>query len=458
MAQEIFRKIKRRLFARLKPADDFPPPWKAFDASPVDSANRLKVLVLSNWFPHPAQPGLGSFVMEQVKALREFGGIDARVLAGRPFWFRSKNLFRMWNGGRAYKEYAARSRWWDLQGVPVKYAPYPIIGGFWSHGWTYRKAMLREAVKMREKFPFDFVHAHTGYMDGSAGLAIAKQFNIPLIITEHTGPFSALASNPLVKRMTVNALNGAEKVIAVSEAQKRIVGAYLRPERRNNIKVIPNGVDTTTFYPAARQSSQSESPRILFVGYFEASKNIPLLIEAFALVKQSLPKARLTLIGGGEISEEMKIKDLICRMKLEQSVAITGYKPRAEVARLMREKCDMLALSSRAETFGCVLIEALASGRPVAATRCGGPSDIVIEPFLGELCVSEDASALANAILTVARRLPEYDSAEIRKYAVERFSYQTVAKLICKEYALLTHPKQNFTTETQRTQSYENVI
>jgi len=228
-------------------------------------------------------------------------------------------------------------------------------------------------------------------------------------------------------------------VIAVSAAQKRNVAVHMSPKSHENIRIIPNGVDTNVFYPAEQWKPNPLAPRIFFVGYFAPVKNIPLLIEAFALVQSELHEAQLTLVGGGEAQQVSEIKKLINQMELNQAVAIIGYESRDEIARMMREECDMLVLSSDAETFGVVLIEALASGRPVVATRCGGPEDIVNDTALGELCSPGDAQALAAAILKVARRLPQYNPDQIRENAVKRFAYERIAEAVSREYVDVLH-------------------
>jgi glycosyltransferase involved in cell wall biosynthesis len=118
-----------------------------------------------------------------------------------------------------------------------------------------------------------------------------------------------------------------------------------------------------------------------------------------------------------------RIRDL----GLTGHVRVLGFLPRPQVASLLRDECDVLVLPSQAETFGCVLVEALASGKPVVATRCGGPEDIVTHPGLGALCPPGDVQALAQALLETIRRLPEFRPQEIREEALRRFSYQRLA-------------------------------
>ena len=104
------------------------------------------------------------------------------------------------------------------------------------------------------------------------------------------------------------------------------------------------------------------------------------------------------------------MQSIVGQLDLTQAVTFLGVKPRPQVAKILRHSADLLVLPSKAETFGCVLIEALATGLPVVATRCGGPEDIVTHDALGELCPPDDVNALAQAMLRVIEKLPTYDS------------------------------------------------
>ena len=435
--RELQLRLTRRPGSRVP---TLPFPWMRLEPSPRPAGPSLRVLVLSHMFPHPDQPASGNFVLEQVQALRRHAGIDARMLAGRPFWMPwHDNLLALLRREIEYLRLRWQSRWWELDTVPVKYLPYRVIGKHWMSGWLYRSALLSSIESLYKWFPFDLVHAHTGYLDGGAGLAISQRFGVPLVITEHTGPFSLLMWHRIIRRWTLRSLTGASAVIAVSEAQKRNVGEHLRPSVAAAVRVLPNGVDCTLFRPSRNRRPRPESPRIVFVGYFVPIKNLPVLFEAFTRVRAELPGATLAVIGGGETPDQpQRLQKDLERMGLADSVEISGYQPRHVIARILRRQCDLLVLPSQAETFGCALIEAMASGVPVVATRCGGPEDIITSPELGELCRPGDPEDLANAILHVARRAGRYSPEAIRAQAVRRFSYRSVADRLAELYRELT--------------------
>jgi len=119
------------------------------------------------------------------------------------------------------------------------------------------------------------------------------------------------------------------------------------------------------------------------------------------------------------------IQRLAHDLGLDAHVEFVGMKPPAEVARYMQESA-LLVLPSRRESFGSVLVEALACGTPVVATRCGGPEDIVNDS-VGKLVSAENAEELANAIASVMNHRDRYVPLQLRQYALNRFSWPRLA-------------------------------
>jgi glycosyltransferase involved in cell wall biosynthesis len=142
------------------------------------------------------------------------------------------------------------------------------------------------------------------------------------------------------------------------------------------------------------------------------------------------PNSKLVLFGATyyrakeRLSEDMR--ELARELRLDGHVEFLGPQPPAEVARYMRESA-VLVLPSRAESFGCVLVEALACGTPVVSTRCGGPEDIVHDG-VGRLVPTDDPTSLATAIEDVLDRQEEFEPSRLREYALENFSWDSLAE------------------------------
>lgn len=433
-----FRAVKRKFIGEPpgNPLQVMATAWKALPrVEPITGATH-RVLVLSHMFPHPDQPSSGPFIHEQVKALREQGVVDARVVVCRPFWMTHRNPIKALRANQTYWRYHRRClQWWDYDGVPVAYLPYRIFGPYFTQGWSYQTGVTAALPWIQQDFDFDIIHAHTAYLDGAAGLCAARLSGRPLIITEHTGPFSMLMRNPLVKRSTLRAMRGAKRVIVVSRAQGNAVSKELGPADSRHVMVVPNVVDTETFRPPAEWTPDAAAPRIVFVGYFVPIKQLPLLLDAFAIIRKTVPGATLRLVGGGENREqESDLRLEIRQRNLDSAVIVQGHQSREKIARIMRDECDVLVLCSQSETFGCVLTEAMASGKPIVATRCGGPEDIVLNDRVGRLCENGNPDALAHAILDVVSNFRNYNAQEIRATAESNFGHASVVKRLCDVY------------------------
>jgi glycosyltransferase involved in cell wall biosynthesis len=392
-----------------------------------------RVLVVSRMFPQPGSPCSGPFVHEQVKALRR-RGVDARALCGVPFPLYLRRPLGVPSRWREFRRAWTRLDWAEHDGVPVQYVPHHV-------GWAarllrreepYRDAVVRAGCRLRRDFDFDLIHAHTAHPDGFAARALARLCGRPLVITEHTNPFSCLTREPSLRRKTLAALAAARRVWCVSDALTEEVRGYFPADRRGHVATLHNGVDTAFFRPPTSWRPDPAAPKLLFVGFLVEAKNVPLLLRAFARLRDAVPGAHLTLAGDGPLRGP--IGQEVAALGLGGAVTFRGACSRAEVAALMREECDLFVLASRCETFGVVLIEALASGKPVVATRCGGPDGIVIESFLGALCEVNDVAALAECLRATTARLLGFDPTRIRRHAVEKFDYAGLAAALARHY------------------------
>jgi glycosyltransferase involved in cell wall biosynthesis len=137
-------------------------------------------------------------------------------------------------------------------------------------------------------------------------------------------------------------------------------------------------------------------------------------------VKEGSP-ARLKLAGDGPLRSSLE--RLARRLNLGDRIEFLGYLNREQVAGELQQS-DCLVLPSEVETFGVVLVEAMAAGRPVIATRCGGPEDIVTEAT-GLLVPVNAEAALCRAMHTIRETYSNYEPEKIRRYVVDKFGEQT---------------------------------
>ncbi|KQQ56876.1 hypothetical protein ASF84_06805 [Pseudomonas sp. Leaf127] len=396
---------------------------------PKDSMQARKVLVVSHMYPRDYNPAGGIFVHEQVKALRA-QGVDARVVSGEPFWISTLDPRRVKHALALYR--AQNSLAWECHdGVPVIRFAYIVSAAlpYQTHAATYTHGLMRQAKWLHNDFPFELVHAHTAYTDGTAGRHLARKFSLPLVITEHTGPFTTLTRTPYLRHMTQKALNAANSIVAVSSALLDDIKKQVRLDSRIRLQVIANLVDTQLF--ACQAKPESHLITVLWVGHFVPVKRVPILIQAFASAFASQPRLRLRLVGSGEGMEEAQ--HLAHSLGVSAVVEFSGHASREQLV-THYQHCDFLVISSESETFGVVAIEAMSCGRPVLTTCCGGPEDIVTHPALGHI-VDQSVDALAEGLLTMAHQLDRFDATLIRSVAERRFSAFRIAQRLKATYS-----------------------
>jgi glycosyltransferase involved in cell wall biosynthesis len=206
------------------------------------------------------------------------------------------------------------------------------------------------------------------------------------------------------------------------------------------IRVIPTGVDIPAIQTQdpgrarERFGISTAAPFLLYVGRVGKEKGLDFLLRAFAFVRRELPEARLVISGGG--TERRHMVAYAGALGLASSVTFTGYLQRQELFELYAT-ADVFVFSSRTETQGLVLVEALAVGTPVVAVRAMGVSE-VLDRERGGLLTTPREDDFARAVLRVLREpdLRKQKSREARERAQELSAAQMAAS-VEKEFAAL---------------------
>jgi glycosyltransferase involved in cell wall biosynthesis len=258
----------------------------------------------------------------------------------------------------------------------------------------------------------------------------------PTIITVHGGDVTLYFQRLLGRKLGLWAVNNADRVIAVSSSLRQVlVGQYGADGDR--VTVIPNGVDVNRFTPMpqsearARLGLQGEEPKLLYVGAITQSKGIDHLLRAFKLLlSDGSASVELILLGDGDY--DRRARSLASELGIADSVTFAGKRPNEEIP-LWINACDLLVLPSLREGFGVVLVEAMACGKPVVSTSCGGPEDIVT-PQTGILVPPADEAALAWALRDTLSDGTRFRPEVIRQRAVDNYAYEGIASQIVGVY------------------------
>jgi len=274
----------------------------------------------------------------------------------------------------------------------------------------------------------DVIHAHVGYPGGWIAWQLSRRFRRPFIITEHMGPFPwrvfRKADGSLVDRLSASFRASAGNV-AVSPALANEMTRHGIPR----ITIIPNLVDEERFSPVS--GARAGGDFVFFsLCHLVAQKGLEELLRATARAMTEIPSIRLVIGGDGSLRNALET--LAGHLRISQRVTWLGSVNPASVP-AHYQNCDAFILASRSETFGVVCTEALACGKPVIATRCGGPESIVHERN-GFLVQNGDVDALAAAMVKIARNPERFRAEEIHRDFLERFSRPAVVRQLLALY------------------------
>jgi glycosyltransferase involved in cell wall biosynthesis len=399
------------------------------------SKGDLNVLVVSRLYPHPTDPVLGVFVEEEAVALSR--SCQVKVVSPVP-WFPPLKAFQRWY---PYSQLPSRERRRGVEVLRPRVLFLPRNFLFGLFGYSLYLSLRRWASEIERDFPVDVIHAHTVYPDGFGAVMLGRALHKPSVITAHGGDVTIHLKRGLVRRLGRWALSNADQVIAVSSSLQRalVLEHGIEVEK---VAVIPNGVDVTRFAPTpqsearARLGLHAEGSKLLYVGAIAESKGIAYLLTAIhRLRRTSAWPLELILVGEGEY--EKPARALATELDIADNVTFAGKRPNDEIP-LWMSASDVLVLPSLSEGFGVVLAEAMACGRPVVATTCGGPEDIVT-PQTGMLVPPADDAALSEALLEVLADGERFHPQAIREHALETYSYDLVTSRIMEVYAAILH-------------------
>jgi glycosyltransferase involved in cell wall biosynthesis len=181
------------------------------------------------------------------------------------------------------------------------------------------------------------------------------------------------------------------------------------------------GPEFLDYTPSFRR--KDDKFRFIAIGTLLPRKGFDLLIKAFAASALTDRECSLSIIGEGP--ERPVLEQIIAECNVTESVHLLGRKIKTEIVQALRDS-DVFVLSSRAETFGVVCIEAQSQGLPCVATVCGGPEEFITEKD-GVLVPPENQEELTRAMIYVYNNYSKYNRAEISAQCIGRFSPRVIA-------------------------------
>lgn len=316
----------------------------------------------------------------------------------------------------------------------------------------------------KEKKTYDVIYSHY-WLSGLAGEYLKHYFNIPLVHSYHTLAFlkNRVSNEPEHRNRMLterHLSHAADLIISSSSEEKRnLMGEYGVSAQK--IKVIYPGVNHNLFYPsraktAFQETGFSEEDKILlYVGRVEPIKGLMTIIEAFALLNKSRnPLLRLIVIGGGKKGSELSYNPEVKRVKaavetfgLTEKIVFLGSKEQ-KALKDFYSAADVLIVPSLYESFGLVVVEALACGTPVLVSKVGKMRTIVKEGRNGFSFAPGSPEVLANGIkIFFQKKDLLWEEARIRQDIIDRFSWDKTGRETQRVFAGLKQEKILSTTE-----------
>ena len=364
---------------------------------------RHRILLLVNWYPNVTSPVSGAFIRDQARLLAERFAVN--VLAVQSIGLRA-----------AFRDRRRSSIEHDGKVVVYRvYAPTPPYIPH-LHFLSSAYAAWRELHKyVRRQGCPDLIHAHVVLPCGWIAARASRAWDIPALLTEHTSPFTAHLYTSL-QRWLVRETMKSIPVLAVSPALRQRILEFVPTA---HVRVLGNVISTRFFTPKdAVLDEPRTKKRFLTIALLTDQKGMNHLLNAAALLRAKVD-CPFELVIGGDGAERQRLEHLARQLGLTNICRFVGLLDRTQVRDWMRW-CDVFVLPSIHETFGVVVGEAMACGKPVIATRCGGP-EFVVGDGCGILVPIADAQALADAMEQFLLGQVQYDPVRIRESVCVRF-------------------------------------
>lgn len=388
----------------------------------------MNVFCIPSWYPSKSNPIYGIFIKEEIELLARY---QEDLNFGVSFWGQGDDPSLLWAGQPVR---SLKKLFNHLEKEKIEVRPNMVEYRNPTYIWTRKilRGNLKNVFKVNhENFKefwkdfggIDLIHVQASYPGVLMASCLSNRYSVPYILTSHMSPFpfrEFLKKSEIVPWLK-SPIEGAFKVISTSRSAETNINSY--------------GIERTTVIPIARnlddfhlkKITPHHIPRILAVGRLVEQKGFDILIKALADITDDYV---LHIVGDGP--EKEWLKELAELLDLSENIVWRGELNRQELIKEMQE-CSFFVLPSRHETFGNVVVEAAACGKPVIATRCGGPEDIVTEE-IGLLVEKENKYSLIEGIGLMLKNYAAYDPELIRKNIESRFHPKDITSRIRRVY------------------------
>jgi glycosyltransferase involved in cell wall biosynthesis len=389
----------------------------------------MHILIVPSWYRSNKIPLSGTFFREQAQALYR-GGHKVGIIFPEKFLTQTDFFHSPYT---IFKELS--------QGIECENDCGVLTYRLTFLGWLPRvpygnSKLFIDAGKqlfckyIAEQGRPDVIHAHSAIYGGALAVELKKTYEIPVVITEHCSTFARGKFRPWVQKLAAATFSYADKRIVVSPK----LGELLQNLYQDDFSTwdwVPNLVDPLFTNFGSHYLTESNRPfRFLNIANLTENKNHKNLLLAFTEGFKGNTTVELRIGGSG--LKQSELEKMTSELDIKKQVKFLGELSREQVLEEMQQ-ADVFVLSSDYETFGVVLIEALACGKSVIATTCGGPECIVNDKN-GLLVPTRNVEKLSIAMQTMHKDIELYNPTIISQDCLVRFGGQVVVQQLTEIY------------------------
>ena len=379
--------------------------------------------MIAKWYPFKEDPQFGVFIQKHAKAI----AIENKVAV----------LYASSNANQNESYVFEINQEHNLLEIIISFKKNESVFSGLINGYRYYKA-IKEGIKKSKHFfeKPDLIHAYILLRTAVVAAYLSFIYKVPYVINEQwsgyaTGKFSNFSF--FKKALTKKLVRRSSGLICVSDfLLKKMHECKIG---NANEMVIPNTIETVH---QINKMNESTVNVLLVADLVDEIKNVSSVIKAAAKISKEKHDFVLRIIGQGR-DKEMLMEIARGLGVLNTFVIFEGLKSNQEVYSYLL-RCDFLVMNSRFETFSLICCEAMSCGKPVLATRCGGPQEFV-DDKTGILIDVDDDVALEMNFRFLLENHKQFDSHEIISKVKTRFSQETVFRLYSRFYEMVLKSK-----------------
>ncbi|MBU7583458.1 MAG: glycosyltransferase [Nostoc sp. TH1S01] len=389
----------------------------------------MNLFIIPSWYPNSREPIAGIFTKEQALAI---GSLAPNIQVIVSTWGHDDGNLALrhpdkWMRALSWRLTQKNDQILKYDGVVEVFNPKLTCNSLFFGSINRLVDVNRRNFQLATKHygKIDLIHAHVSYPAGYIASILKKEFGVPYVLTEHMGPFpfpSLLKSGMPIPEIIAAFANASASIAVSPTLAKRIEGFGLGLPT-----VVPNMIDERQF-----QLASFSSDRFIFFTLCSLTNQKGIDHLLYALARWNPPSDKVELRIGGDGPMRSTYMSLAERLGIADRVRWLGLVSRDLAPRLFQQ-CHTYVMPSLYETFGIVYAEAIATGKPVIATRCGG-AEFIVNQNNGRLVEIGNVDDLATTMNWMYLNWSSFDPIAIRQDFETRFSRPSVVKKLCDIY------------------------